>query len=209
LWAAKGQPGVSGRKIVEVDTRQERIGLSPFGAADWDVEFLADPERVIVTDTSETVVEERTDPRLSFAGSGAHAEWDSLQTGYFLCYSLWNYLTAPFLLGYPGVEVHEIDPHQEGHETWRRLHVTFPASIATHSPEQVFYFDKSGMQRRLDYSLEIDGGIPMVEYTHDPKTVDGIVAPTRRQTLPRQEDGKGGNRAVSTIDIHHLEYHSG
>src|SRR5262249_47365178 len=157
-------------------------------------EFLADPERVVVSDTSDTVVEERVDPRRSFAGYDERSKWDSLQTGYFLCYSLWNALTAPFLLSYPGVSAREIDAHQEGDETWRRLHVTFPTSIATHSPEQVFYFDESGMQRRLDYSLEVDGGRPMSEYTHDPKTVDGIVAPSRRRTLLRQEEGKDADR---------------
>src|SRR5262245_8221592 len=68
FWATKGQPRAGGRKIVEVDTREQRIGLSPFGAADWDLESLVDPEHVIVSDASETVVEERLDPRLSFAG---------------------------------------------------------------------------------------------------------------------------------------------
>jgi hypothetical protein len=205
---AKGQPSAAGRKTVEADTRRERIGLTPFAAADWDLEFLVDPEHVIVTDASETVVDKRIDPRASFAGYDATARWDTLQTGYFISYALWNYLTEPFLLSYPGVEAREIDPWQESSETWGRLHVTFPRAIATHNPEQVFYFDESGMQRRMDYAPEVNGGAPIAHYSYDPRTFDGIVAPTRRRLRRRLADGTSDASAeYITIDIHHLQYH--
>jgi hypothetical protein len=126
FWEAKGQPGAAGRKTVEADTRQERIGLTPFAAADWDLAFSTDPEHVVVSDAEEAVVEARSDPRASFVGYDPTSRWDTLQTGYFLSYAVWNYLTEPFLLGYPGVEAQEIDPCEEGSETWRRLQVAFP-----------------------------------------------------------------------------------
>jgi hypothetical protein len=50
-------------------------------------------------------------------------------------------------------ETKEIEPWQENGETWRRLKVTFPASIATHSAEQTFYFDQEGLLTRHDYEL--------------------------------------------------------
>jgi hypothetical protein len=209
FWAAKGQAGAAGRKTVEADTRQERIALTPFAAADWDLEFLVDPERVKVTDAGQVAVDERADPRASFAGYDALTPWDTLQTGYFLSYALWNYLTEPFLLSYPGVEAHEIDPWKEGNETWRRLRVSFPAAIATHNPEQIFYFDESGMQRRLDYAPEVEAGTTIAHYTYDPRTYDGIVAPTRHRLRRRLEDGSADAATdYITIDIHRLEYHA-
>jgi hypothetical protein len=33
FWDAKGQPGALGQKTIEVDPRQPRIGLTPFGTA--------------------------------------------------------------------------------------------------------------------------------------------------------------------------------
>jgi hypothetical protein len=207
FWAAKGQPGALGAKTVDADAHQERIALNPFGAADWDLEFIVDPEHVIISDASETVVEERLDPHASFAGLDATSAWDTLQTGYFIGYSLWNCLTAPFLLSYPDVEVREIDPWEESNETWRRLQVRFPSAIATHNPDQVFYFDQSGMQRRIDYALEVNGGSPIAHYSDEAKTFNGLVAPTRHRVTRRLRNGKGDPATTYiTVDIHHIQY---
>ena len=208
FWQGKGQPSAAGRKTVEADTRQERIGLTPFAAADWDLELSADPELVTVTDAEEAVVEQRSDPRVSFVGYDARSRWDTLQTGYFLSYALWNHLTEPFLLTYPGVEAHEIDPWEEESETWRRLQVIFPSTVATHNSEQVFYFDDASMERRIDYAPEVDGNVPLAHYTDDPKTFDGIVVPTRHRVHPRQQDGTADMSVdYITIDVHRVEYH--
>jgi len=83
------------------------------------------------------------------------------------------------------VQAHEVEPWQEDGETWRRLHVTFPDTIATHNPEQVFYFDADGMQRRMDYAPEVNGSPPTAHYTGDSKTFGGIVVPTRRRVHRR------------------------
>jgi hypothetical protein len=208
FWAAKGQPAAGGRKTVEADVRQQRIGLTPFAAADWDLEFSVDPEHVMVTDAEEAVVEERTDPRVSFAEHDATSPWDTLQTGYFLSYALWNYLTEPFLLSYPGFEAHEIDPSEQDGETWQRLQVTFPSTVATHNRQQVFYFDSAGMQRRLDYAPEINGDTPTAHYTDDHKTFAGIVAPTRHRVRRRLQDGTADMSVdYITIDIHNVDFH--
>lgn len=42
-------------------------------------------------------------------------------------------------------------PWQQEGETWRRLIVSFPPDIDTHSPRQTFYVDASGLLRRHDY----------------------------------------------------------
>jgi hypothetical protein len=66
---------------------------------------------------------------------------------------------------------------EEGH-TWRRLRVTFPPTIATHNPEQTFYYDAESMQRRLDYLVQVNGNAVIAHYTGDPKTFGGLVFPT-------------------------------
>jgi hypothetical protein len=206
FWASKGQPGIVGDKTVELDARRQHIGFTPFGGSDWDLEFGIDPEHIAVTDSEDTVVEERTDPRNSFAGYGVSSRWDMLQSGYFISYAMWNYLTEPFLLGYPGVEAHEIGPWEESGETWRRLEITFPKVIATHSRVGIFYFDADGMQRRMDYEPMVNGNAPTTEYTYEPRTFDGIVVPTRRRIRQRLEDGAAKMSVDDiTIDIHDVE----
>jgi hypothetical protein len=203
FWEFKGQPGIVGEESAELDTQHEHIGFTPFGAADWDLEFGVDPEHVMVKDVEGEVVDERTDPRASFAGYDVSSRWDVLQTGYFISYAMWNYLTEPFLLSYPGVEAHEVAPWQENGDTWRRLHVTFPETIVTHNPEQVFYFDEAGMQRRMDYAPEVNGNVPIAHYTEEPRTFDGIVVPTRRRVRRRLQDGTPD----MTIDLIKIDIH--
>jgi hypothetical protein len=54
---------------------------------------------------------------------------------------------------------------QENGQTWRALAVTFPDTISTHSTEQIFYFDATGKQQRLDYQPAVNGNTPVAQYT--------------------------------------------
>jgi hypothetical protein len=83
--------------------------------------------------------------------------WDPIQVAYFTSAAVWNYLTEPFGFTYSGVDAREIEPWDEHGQRWRRLAVTFPRTNANHIPEQVFYFDESFMQRRMDYSPHVTG----------------------------------------------------
>jgi hypothetical protein len=58
--------------------------------------------------------------------------WDDIHA-YFSGEALWTYLTTPFLYTWPGFVTEEITPIQVGGETWRRLKVTFPDRIKTHT----------------------------------------------------------------------------
>jgi hypothetical protein len=49
--------------------------------------------------------------------------------------------------------------------------------------------DNEHMQRRMDYSPDVTGNPPVAHYTHDHKTFDGFVFPTRR--LVRLHDANG------------------
>jgi hypothetical protein len=121
---------------------------------------------------------------------------------YFLSAALWNYLTQPFSFTYPGVDVREIQPRDEGGETWRRLAVRFPKSNANHNADQLFYYDTDFMLRRMDYAPEVTANSPVAHYTHDPKTFDGFVFPTRRRVHRRDADGVADQSvAAITLDV--------
>ena len=65
---------------------------------------------------------------------------------------MWNYLTTPFSTHLPRRRDRR-GRHGRNGETWRRLNVTFPTRIITHSSKQVFYFGADGLLRRLNYSF--------------------------------------------------------
>ena len=152
LWKLKGQDGVLRDVHVTVDLRKEWASHRPFGHPDRRTSFR--PERVAIETSSGDVVEERLNPRESFKGHVLDTPWDSLQLAYFAGYAMWTYLNTPFLFALPGVETEEIGPWQENGETWRRLKVTFPAGIATHSAARTFGLEFIPIQgERYDFIL--------------------------------------------------------
>lgn len=201
FWGRKGWPGALAQETMILETRRQHISITPFLAPGHTAVLDVAPERVAVRESDGTVISHRDDPRASFP-AGDSAPWDALQLQYFISYAMWNYLTEPFLLTYPGVQAHEIEPWNEDGQIWRRLAVTFPATIATHNRDQVFYYDADGMQRRMDYSPDVVGSSLVTHYTDQPKTFDGIVIPTRRRVYRRNPDGCADfSSAVITIDI--------
>src|ERR1700680_1612208 len=105
FWGRKGWPEIFGdQTMLELDARRQHIVLTPFNGADRHSTFDVNPERIVVHTNDGVVVERRDDPRASFAGYEVTTPWDALQVGYFISYACWNYLTAPFLFTYPGVE---------------------------------------------------------------------------------------------------------
>lgn len=207
FWGRKGWPEIFGdQTTLELDARRQHIVVTPFNGADRRSTVDVNPERIVVHTNDGVAVERRDDPRASFAGYEVTTPWDALQVGYFISYACWNYLTAPFLFTYPGVETRELEPWQEDGETWRRLHVTFPRSIATHSTEQVFYFGADFMQRRMDYSVEVNGDVLVAQYQYEPKTFQGLVFPTQRRVHRRNADGTADQSQTSiTLDITDIE----
>src|ERR1700754_4010377 len=102
FWAIKGWPGGLERLTVEIDARTQHSTLTPFTGPDLRSVFDTAPERLSIETTDGAVVERRQRPRDSFAGYTRETPWDRLHLAYFVSYALWNYLTAPFLLTYPG-----------------------------------------------------------------------------------------------------------
>ena len=204
FWAGRGWPDILADTTVTLDAHREQITFAPFGVPERQSSFSVDPERIVISNTSGDILDERNDPRGSFPSEfdPRSTLWDAVQVAYFTSYAMWNYLTAPFVFTYPDVEANEIDPWQEAGETWRRLAVTFPPSIANHNPDQIFYYDEKYMQRRMDYSPQVTGRLPIAHYTHDPKTFDGFVFPTRRLVHRHDQHGIADQSlAVITLDL--------
>ena len=135
LWALKHQQGVLDDVNVRVALRREWASHSPFLKPNLRTSF--EPHRVAIETTDGHVVEERLQPRDSFVGHRVDTPWDPLQLAYFAGYAMWTYLTTPFLFAMDGVTTEELEPWPENGEMWRRLKVTFPHSIATHSTVQI------------------------------------------------------------------------
>ena len=207
FWEARGWPGVYADQTVTLDPHRQHITFTPFPHAGHVSVLDVEPERIRITDLNGKTIEERAHPRDSFpANFNEHTtRWDAIQLAYFTSAAVWNYLTAPFVFTLPGVEAHEIAPWTESTQIWRRLAVTFPTTLATHNAEQVFYFDREFMQRRMDYSPDVTGNPPIAQYAYDHKPFDGFVFPT--QCRVHRHDANGAahlQSAAITLSIAHI-----
>ncbi|MCO5995313.1 hypothetical protein [Actinoallomurus rhizosphaericola] len=200
LWEMKGHPGALNDVRVTVDLHREHTRQEPFFADRHYTNFT--PDRVAVETGDGEVVEELLDPRASFAGHELTTPWTRLQLAYFSGYAMWTYTTEPISLTFPGVTTEEIDGWTEDGRKYRRLAVTYPESIATHTPHQILYVDEDGLIRRRDYTVDIAGRTPGAQYATAFTTVDGLVVATSRVIYSRDEhDRKVPEPVVVSIDL--------
>ncbi|KPH66132.1 hypothetical protein [Novosphingobium sp. ST904] len=186
LWDLKGRPDTLTHAEVRVNLRKEEVSHWPFHPTHNRSRFT--PDEVTIETPEGDVIERLTQPRASFAGFAMETHWSDPQLAYFSGYAMWTYLTSPFILAQPGVVAEEIAPWLEQGETWRRLRVTFPATIATHSSEQTLYIGPDGLVRRHDYEVEIQGDNAAARYLLEPVVVEGIVLPSKFRVYPRNPD---------------------
>ena len=119
---------------------------------------------------------------------------------------MWNYINEPFLFARPGFELNEIEPWEEDSESWRRLKVTFPPTVHSHSTEQTVYFDAAGILRRHDYSVDVVGGTRSANYALKPKSFGGVVYPMERRIYVTGPDNRPLlERVVLSIEIHDIK----
>jgi hypothetical protein len=200
IWHVKQKPDIFRRIVATLDTHTQRVEMQPFTAPQRRSVFI--PGHVAVESADGRVLERRDNPRASYAGHTQQTPWDDLHAAYFCSYALWTYLSTPFLYTYPGVVTEELSPWDENGEQWRRLKVTFPDSIETHSREQISYFGPDGLLRRHDYNVDIMGGATGANYASDYLEFDGIMVPTTRRVFARDADGqKIAEPLLVAIDI--------
>ncbi|TXI15725.1 MAG: hypothetical protein E6Q67_15130 [Roseateles sp.] len=200
LWPLKGQAGVLDRTTVTVGLKAEWASHAPFGEPGRYSRFTPQLVELLTgSDDSEAIL---VNPRDSFAGHTLETSWTQTQLAYFAGCAMWTYLNLPFLLAWDGVQTEELSPWQEKGQTWRRLRVSFPASIATHSTVQTLYVDEAGLLRRHDYDVEIGGNTPAAHYMDHYTEVQGIKFPTRRRIYPRGPEGQAMTEPlVVSIDL--------
>jgi len=153
-----------------------------------DKRSIFEPHRVVMQRGDGALIDSRDDPERSFDGHEFDTPWDDIHVAYFSGEALWAYLNTPFLYTWPGFVTEEITPIQGGGETWRRLKVTFPAHIKSHTREQISCFGPDGLLRRHDYTVDILGGAPGLNYATDYRDVDGIIIPTTRRIYAWEGD---------------------
>jgi hypothetical protein len=185
IWEVKQQPGLLSDKTFEIQTKQERLSITPFSSPGQSAVFV--PSRQTLETSDGTIVESRDDPEASFAGQVRETPWDKFHVAFFASEALWTYLTLPFLYTYPGFACEEIDPWEENGEQWRRLKVTFPDRIVSHSKTQITHFGPDGLMRRHDYTVDILGGSTGANYSTNYRNFQGLMMPTTRRIYAYDE----------------------
>jgi len=178
IWHLKSRPDVLKDINFTLKTKYEKLMMSFPGQNKFTV---FEPKLITVKAGESPEPQDFPDPETAFAGQTLHTPWEDVHVAYFSGEALWTYLTTPFLYTYPGFETIELDPWEENGEIWRRLKITFPDDIASHTKEQVSYFGPDGLLRRHDYTVDILGGATGANYAINYRNVDGIIIPTTRR----------------------------
>jgi hypothetical protein len=207
IWDFKKKPGLLRDVTYDMKTHVEQLSITGFSAPDRRLTFV--PNRLTLETLDGKVIDSRDDPRASFAGQSAETPWDQLHVAYFSSYALWTYFNSPFLYTLPGFETQEIEPWHENGETWRRLKVIFPDTVASHVKEQVTHFGPDGLMRRHDYTVEILGGATGANYALDYRDFQGIKVPTARRIFAYDDKlRKVAEPLLVSIDVTSVKFSS-
>jgi hypothetical protein len=185
IWYIKGEGNTLNNVVLTAETRNERLTVD-FPGQDKRAKF--EPNRIVIERADGTLIEARDDPEKSFEGQQRFTPWDDIDVAYFVGEALWTYLNTPFLYTHEGFGTEEIPSIQVEGETWRRLKVTFPDGVKSHTREQISCFGPDGLLRRHDYTVDILGGATGLNYASDYRNVDGIIVPTKRRVYAYEGD---------------------
>jgi hypothetical protein len=187
IWFLKGKGDVLKNVVLTAQTRNQRLTVDFPGQ---DKRAVFESNRIVIEKVDGTVIETRDNPEKSFEGQQRETPWDDIQVAYFVGEALWTYLNTPFLYTNDGFVTEEISSIQVEGETWRRLKITFPDNVKSHSKEQISCFGPDGLLRRHDYTVDILGGATGLNYASDYRDVDGIIVPTKRRVYAYEGDYK-------------------
>ncbi len=185
IWWIKGKGDVLKNIVMIAETKKERL-VTEFPGQDK--RSIFEPNRVVMETVASVLIESRDNPEASFEGQLRETPWDDIHVAYFCGEALWTYLNTPFLYTYPGFTSEEISSITVEGEIWRRLKVTFPDSVKSHTREQISCFGPDGLLRRHDYTVDILGGATGLNYASEYRDVDGIIVPTRRRVYAYEGD---------------------
>jgi hypothetical protein len=185
IWFVKSQGDYLKDVVMNVDTKKERMTTDFPGQ---DKRFIFTPERLVMEKRDGTLIQARDNPERSFEGQTRETPWDDLHVAYFQGEALWTYLNTPFLYTQQGFETEEVASIEVDGETWRRLRISFPSRIKSHTREQISCFGPDGLIRRHDYTVDILGGATGLNYATDYRDVEGIIFPTKRRIYAYEGD---------------------
>ena len=170
--------------IVEGSTQVQSVRFT--GRTQGQKSGIYQPDLVTIENLDGQILRTWLNPSLDSLDHANDPLADELHLIFFCGFSIWNYLTTPFLLAHPDLTIEELPPWTENDQTWRRLRALFPTHIVTASPEQIFYFDQNSLQRRVDCDLF---GTRVAHYSWAHQSFSGIVVPTLRRSLVLRSDG--------------------
>jgi len=185
IWYLKSKPDCLKNIVMTADAKTERV-VTEFPGQDK--RSIFQPNRIVIESLDGTLIDSRDEPEKSFEGQRRETPWDDIHVAFFSCEALWTYLTTPFLYTYEGFQTEEIASIQVENETWRRLKVTFPDYVKSHTREQISCFGPDGLLRRHDYTVDILGGASGLNYASGYRDVDGIIVPTKRRIYAWEGD---------------------
>ena len=185
IWYLKGKSDVLKDVVVTAETKRERVVMDFPGQ---DKRTIFEPFRVVIEKSDGTLIEKRENPEKSFDGHQRDTPWDDIHVAYFSGEALWTYLNTPFVYTQDGFEAEEIASIVSNGEMWRRLKVTFPDAIKSHTREQISCFGPDGLIRRHDYTVDILGGATGLNFASEYRNVDGIIVPAKRRIYAYEGD---------------------
>jgi hypothetical protein len=185
IWFVKSKGDVLKNIVTTIDTKKERVAMDFPGQ---NKRSTFEPTRVTIEQNDGTLIDARDNPEKSFEGQQQSTPWDDIHVAYFSGEALWTYLNTPFLYTQEGFATEEISSIQVDGETWRRLKITFPDNVRSHSREQISCFGPDSLLRRHDYTVDILGGATGLNYALDYRNVDGIIIPTKRRVYAYEGD---------------------
>lgn len=185
LFHVKGKADAVKDVRFEADTKRQLLTMDYVGQ---DKQSVFEPSRVVIQRRDGAPIDARDEPERSLEGHQLETPWDDIHLAYFTGEALWTYLNMPFLYTWPGFTTEEIAAIEVDDETWRRLKVTFPEPIKSHTREQISCFGPDGLLRRHDFTVDILGGATGLLYAADNRDVDGIIIPTTRRGYAWQGD---------------------
>ena len=180
IWHVKSKPDYLKNVVFEVETVRERVTMDFPGQNKRSV-FEAQQGRDAAG--RRHTVESRDDPERAFDGQTRDTPWDDMHVAYFSGEAFYTYFNTPFLYTRLGFSTEEIQPIEMDGQTWRRLKVTFPDWIKSHTKVQISCFGPDGLLRRHDYTVDILGGATGLNFAFDYRNVDGHALPQQAARL--------------------------
>lgn len=185
IWHVKSKADYLKNVVFEVETLRERVTMDFPGQ---NKRSVFEPNRVEMQRQDGTIIESRGDPERAFDGQAGDTPWDDMHVAYFSGEAFYTYFNTPFLYTRIGFSCEEVQPIEMDGETWRRLKVTFPDWIKSHTKEQVSCFGPDGLLRRHDYTVDILGGATGLNFASDYRNVAGILFPMKRRVYAYEGD---------------------